>query len=316
MKQPSAFERYPRLTLLILLLILGIGSFWVIEMGAQYFGLGKAVIYQSHPIYGYRPKPNQIIARKPSQTVHLNNLALRAAHDWDPAQFHNKILFLGDSVTYGGSYITNNQLFSAQATANLPGYEAGNAGVNGWGVDNVHALVKEAAFLPAAIFVTTFPEGDFYRGLARIGGQPFWTHQPRLALEELWFFLLYKMQLYQTSATQKFNDHEKNQIIESSVKKLKALDEYLTTQHRKHIIYISPSRTQLVNGAPIDQHIFDLLRKHNVKVIYLKDKIPPSLTADERLALYHDEIHLSPQGHRLWGQLMHDDLRNITNENS
>src|SRR5262249_40116367 len=128
-------------------------------------------------------------------TLRFNNLGLRSDHDWD-AGVDNKILFLGDSVTYGGSGVDNRDLFSTIAVnivnRNSPKpYISGDAGVNAWGVENVHALVVENGFAPAAVYVITVPEADFYRGLTRLQGLPYFNRTPALALQEVWYYFCY-----------------------------------------------------------------------------------------------------------------------------
>ena len=99
----------------------------------KFLGLGKPVIYDSNPIYGYRPLPDRDYKRFWGKTISFNNLSLRSEVDWDN-NIQNKILFLGDSVTYGGSYISNLELFSYLSVKELKNYFiSGNAGVNAWG---------------------------------------------------------------------------------------------------------------------------------------------------------------------------------------
>ncbi len=317
MKHPSLFERFPKTTLLFLSALIGLGALFLLEKLASSFGLGKTVIYEAHPIYGYRPMPNQIVARNKNCIVKLNNLALRAEEDWAPSQVQNKILFLGDSVTYGGSYITNTSLFSHIATKNLPGILAGNGGVNAWGVDNVYALVKQMKFHPAQIIVSTFPEGDFSRGLMRIGGQPFWTKKPRFALEELAHYFIYQMHNKKTPGNH-FNQlpaDEKKLVLEIAVQHLKEMDVYLKNQNKTHLIYISPSQKQLLGLEESDSILKSLLTQYGLQVTYLKDRLP-TLSIEETLALFHDNIHLSQKGHALWGQVMAEDLKNSIKEAS
>ncbi len=312
MKQ-SIFERYPKSTLFGVIITSLFFILFLAEMAAGHlFGLGKTVIYDAHPVYGYRPVSNQIVARHPSQIVKINNIGLRANVDWDPNDFQHKVLFLGDSVTYGGSYISNEQLFSHLAVKDFPEYSSGNAGVNGWGVNNVHALVKEMDFLPAQIYVSMFPEGDFYRGHNRIGGQPLWTRKPHFALEELFQYFVYQIHLKKTPVINyaALDENQRNKIVNVAVKNLKSLDGFLKENHRDHLIYITPSRSQMLGIAPIDQTIKSLFEKNHVDVIYLLDKMD-KMPKEEIQALYHDEIHLSEKGHQLWAKLIAEDLQEI-----
>ncbi|OJV87841.1 MAG: hypothetical protein BGO43_15645 [Gammaproteobacteria bacterium 39-13] len=311
------FERYPKLTLFgVSALLISVSLFFANMAGEKFFGLGKIVVYQSHPVYGYRPIPNQIVARNPQQIIKINNLGLRAEEDWVEGDFHRNILFLGDSVTYGGSYISNEELFSYQAVKDFTGYTAGNAGVNAWGINNVHALVKEMEFLPAQIYVSVFPEGDFYRGLTRIGGQPFWTRKPNYALEELLQYIVYQIHLQKTPAVNyaALEGKEKTKIIESAVSHLKRLDIYLNQNERNHLIYITPSRSQLLGLSDIDEAIRETLEKYHVKVVYLRDHLA-DLPEDKIKALYHDEIHLTAAGHKMWAEVIKKDLQEIILQN-
>jgi len=196
-KRRVLLAEHKRKALLVLVLCLVVFSVGACELLLRaLMGLGNPVLYDSSPVYGYRPLPNQECGRFRGATIKINNLGLRAEQDWD-AQKRDKILFLGDSVTYGGSYIDNADLFSELAVQRLNRtsgghYVSGNAGVNAWGVENIHALIVERKFLPAAIYITTLPEGDFYRGLTRMQGLPFFNHKPRTALTELWRYFCYR----------------------------------------------------------------------------------------------------------------------------
>lgn len=296
----------------LFLIVFGVAICLITEKLAQSFGLGNVLIYDSHPIYGYRPQPNQVVFRSKDKPIKINNLGLRAETNWDLNQTNNKVLFVGDSVTYGGSYIKNTDLFSHLASQLLPGYESANAGVNAWGVLNVYALIKEMNFLPADVYVSVFPEGDFYRGLMRIGGQPFWTRPPKFALEELLHYFFYRIQLGQVPPIHFYSlsSDEKYKIAKQAAYYLKQYDNHLKQAGKQHLIYITPSRSQLLNQQTHDLLVEKALKEENLQVVYLKDKI--ELQSENQInALFHDEIHLSETGHALWATLIGTDLKNL-----
>ena len=70
----TVFERH-KITTLSTLVGLGL-IFCLIILNAlgSSLGLGKVVIYQSHPIYGYRPIPNQTVSRTGAM-IKINNLS-------------------------------------------------------------------------------------------------------------------------------------------------------------------------------------------------------------------------------------------------
>ena len=156
------------------------------------YGLGNPVLYQPNPLYGYRPAPSQELTRFEGARIQINNLGLRARRDWDDEQA-GRVLFLGDSVTYGGSYVDSAELFTELAVQGLNGLESGNGGVNGWGVENVHALIVRSEFLPARTYVTLFIPHDFYRGITSQQAVPYWSRPPSSALEELTQWGFYKL---------------------------------------------------------------------------------------------------------------------------
>ncbi len=308
----SIFEQYPKLTLFLVVLVLSLATIFTLEKAASLFGLGRLVVYESNPVYGYRPIPNQDASRHKNLPLHINNLGLRADKDWDINQTKNKILFLGDSVTYGGSYIANSELFSTVAVKNTP-WESGNAGVNAWGVLNVHALVKEMNFLPADVYISVFPEGDFYRGMMRLGGQPFWTSRPKYALEELWQYFIYQIHLKKISVQTQTPQSKlaKERVVDIAATAIKDLNHYLDIKNKKYLLYISPSRSQMLGKTHIDTEIKQILAKHNIEVIYIKDKLD-NLNIKDIDALFHDEIHLTKEGHQVWGEIIAGDIKQLT----
>ena len=98
------------------------------------FGLGNPIIYESSRIYGYSIRPNQVINRLGNKII-INNLGMRSSNNWDD-EGKKKIIFLGDSVTYGGSIVSNKDLFSEKVCDKLNKkdnqYICGNLGVNGY----------------------------------------------------------------------------------------------------------------------------------------------------------------------------------------
>ena len=69
----SIFERYPKLTLCIVFCILSFAAVFALEKTARLFGLGILVVYESNPVYGYRPLPNQDASRNKNVPLHINN---------------------------------------------------------------------------------------------------------------------------------------------------------------------------------------------------------------------------------------------------
>jgi len=273
-------NKYRRLILIISviafsLLLIGVSEVFL----ARYMGLGEPVLYDSSPIYGYRPLPGKTYSRFYGKEVKFNNLGLRSESDWNE-DIEDKILFLGDSVTYGGSYISNTELFSYLSVKNLGNnYVSGNAGVNAWGVENIYGLIVESGFMPAGIYVTVIPESDFYRGLTRIHGLPFYNEDPKYAFQELFdYFIINKNNNKRYKGWQHYADkNTKAFVIEKAVKKLKMIDVLLKEKGYKHLIFISPKKRQVIKHLEKDLLKKDplvkkFLTKHGLFPFYIKEK--------------------------------------------
>ena len=309
--EPSLFERHPTATLAFIWLLFTVVFFGLAEVALKHFsGLGRPVLFFKHPSFGYRLQPNQETRRFGGAHFKINNLGLRANAKWD-AGTDDKILFLGDSVTYGGNHISNEALFSEAAVKNLPNVQSGNAGIPNWGVENVYGLVVQEAFLPARIYVSTFIEDDFYRGLTLGENRPWIKYKsPYFALQELAEFLWHRFWRRSREINRREREREPDNVrAERAVTKLKAMDELLKVKGHHHLILISPTRDQVLNRTQKDLAVQSLLDAHEVEVVYLLDKLSViSASEDEKKSWYQDEAHLTLKGHRVWGDLIHEEL--------
>ena len=310
-KQSNWFEKHQKLTISFTLAMLIVIIIIIIELILRHvIGLGNPVLYQSSPLLGYRPQPNQTVERLSGTIVMINNLGLRALSDWDEDKT-NKVLILGNSVTYGGSYIANDELFSHLATGKS-GFLGGNAGVNGWGIDNIHALLVDYEFLPANTYVFVFQEMDFVRGLARLSGKPFWCHKPAFAILELLNFFCYNQLIKMYEGHDQFvTDLEKEKTIEKAVMKLLEIIDFLNAHGYSYLLYISPNRYQVLNDEPVEPVTYKYLQKYQIKIDYIKNRPElKHLYLKDKNRIFFDYSHLTKYGHKVWGKIIYNYLNN------
>ncbi len=316
----NTFERHPKATLAAIFALTALLLLLATELFLGAFsGLGNPPLYEVSPLYGYRLKPNQFIAPKGGMgflfgaRVTTNNLGLRAAQPWD-AKTQDKVLFLGDSVTYGGQYVSDEDLFSSIAARDVPGYKIGNGGINAWGVENIHGLVVDHGFNPARYYVTCLIEGDFYRGLTRINGLPYWSHRPSSALYDLLMFFMTTAGWKRYDAVVDFraDTEEGGKVVDRAVRRLKEMDRYLTLKGMVHLVYILPNREQVLGNEKIDDRVADALSRNGVRASYLLHKLKAkSYDAATMRGWFHDGVHLEPVGHMVYGRLIGEDLRTL-----
>ena len=128
----------------------------------------------------------------------MNALGLRGP-EMPPGAF--SVLFLGDSVTWGGSYVDDHELFAAVAAdavaRALPDRFSTvvplDAGVNAWGPQNILALLESEGGFGSRLWVLTFLEDDFRREKTRVGEVPYFNASPSTALEEVAVLAAYRI---------------------------------------------------------------------------------------------------------------------------
>lgn len=312
----NRFERHPKLTLSAILIVLTVMLLAAAEVALRaMYGLGNPVLYRSSPLYGYRLQPNQLVHRIGAAEVRVNNLGLRADGDWDSVRT-NKVLFLGNSVTFGGTYIGTTELFSHLAVQGLGDYAGGNAGVNGWGIENIHALVVEDNFTPASVYVSVLQEMDFYRGLSRLAGKPFWTRKPVFALQELLHhFYLDRFDTMYEGHDRFVTPNEYAKTVERAVLRLRELDDFLKSKGYIHLIYMSTNTYELFEGRQRDSLVYAALDAHDIAHILIAAQPElRDLSSEEQRGLFYDWNHLSVEGHRLWAEIIRKDLERVLAE--
>ena len=115
--------------------------FLFLELSLRYFGFGDPIIYHSLQ-NNYYPKSNQNNTRYKGAKIKINQLGMRTNSDWTDLSNKKKIIFFGDSVTYGGSYIDNKDLFSQRVCDDFfQNAICGNYGVNGYNIENIHLRI-------------------------------------------------------------------------------------------------------------------------------------------------------------------------------
>lgn len=158
-------------------------------------GLGNPVLYQHDPACGYLPVPNQNVTRFWKYHNQISAFGMRSAAvtQAKPAGTY-RVLFIGDSVTYGTTHVDQSQIFTSLLQHDLPGVvhepvEVLNASTGAWAVDNELGYLRSRGTFDADAVVFVLNTGDLVQPfnpgtLTSEAGYP--DHKPALAMEELW----------------------------------------------------------------------------------------------------------------------------------
>ena len=164
-------------------------------------GFGHTVLYVADPDIGYYPQPNAELIRYGGR-VATNAFGMRSPQvDRDKPTGVFRILMLGDSTLYGGSYIDQEDMYATvlqkRLTAlGLPGkVEVLAMGCNGWGPFHEHGFIRKYpdAF-HADLTLIQMPIDDVVRPLYGLMEVPFFADRspPRIALEEVANHLMWR----------------------------------------------------------------------------------------------------------------------------
>lgn len=158
----------------------------VLEGAARFLGLGDPILYYNDIWGGLRPLPNQQVSRLKGSTVTVDGNGFRTPVPEQPDSL--RILYLGDSVTWGGTSIDDAALFTEVSADVLraedqPVY-AMNSGVVGTSLVNHKGVFeKHDGKLDAVVWL--FPWGDVKRSFAHLGASHSSRYKPRFALVEV-----------------------------------------------------------------------------------------------------------------------------------
>lgn len=289
-------------------------SMKLIDISLTYiYGLGDPIIYKYSKIYGYEIKPNQKIKRRGNK-IFINNMGMRSSQNWvkNNLKNMNKILFFGDSVTYGGSIVSNKDLFSEKICKllnnNKSKYICGNYGVNGFSFFSISQLIKYKKIDSDSLIVITLIGNDFTRSFHNIGSQPFWGKKINNfypALTEILFIFIDRYRnviKYDFADEDNFFNNNKKYYDDLFLNFTKSLED------KKYIIFYSPSKSE-INGSN--------------EYLYFKEKLSSyknffdltEIKFNKKEELYHDHIHLNKMGHKVYADYMSKKIKKIIDEN-
>jgi hypothetical protein len=162
-------------------------------------GLGNPVLYQYSPRAGYVLAPSQSTfrflawnninrwgMRCPDFTLHRPKGTFRA-------------MFIGDSVTYGTTFVGQSKIFTSRIGRLLPGImhkpvQVLNASCGAWAIGNEVGYLESRGTFNSNIVVFVINTGDLNQPFNRaqlIPDSPYPDHPPFCALSELWFRYLW-----------------------------------------------------------------------------------------------------------------------------
>ena len=282
---------------------------FITEIYLKNIGLGDPVRYDSNILYGYAPKAEQKRKRIKGSFVTINNAGLRSLNSWNNNR--KKIVFLGDSVTYGGSYIDDRNIFSHLVCLKLKDFICGNAGVNAYSVKNIVMRSKfDDRIQKAEIYIYLFPPGDFYREYSDSSTAHFYLNNKNFFLPGIFeassfVFTKYDINNY----ISKYNDtitKEKDyfKLIDHSIEILQNEIKKKIKNKKKVYIFLSNEKNDKNYEKKLNKYVKDKLFEKVSNVNLLNDV----LTNDS--FFYDESVHLNISGHSVVAQKIYTIIQN------
>jgi lysophospholipase L1-like esterase len=308
-----------------IVVLMGVG---LLEGAARLIGLGDPVLYYSDAWGGLRPLPDQRVKRLGGATVTVDGNGFRTPVAEKPGAL--RILFLGDSVTYGGSRIDDTELYTEVAADVIRSQGravyAMNAGVNGTSLRN-HAERFEKQGERLDVLVWLFPWGDTLRNFATGGQISPPRYKPKLALVELvdycitryWVRFLRKdppraAEFVRPESPAGREEFFNGVLAERVRRNLNAVREAVAEARRRGVpvvMGVTPYRegNELEPLPPEATEFLDEMAEMGVIVF---DAFAVFADAADNIEdCFIDQVHLNARGHELIGKALGEILQNV-----
>ncbi|MGO8788112.1 MAG: hypothetical protein ACLQVL_12125 [Terriglobia bacterium] len=293
------------------------------ELILRAMGFGNPIVYRVDPRVGYYPAPDQDVHRYGGR-IHINGFGMRS-RDVTAVKAADtfRILMLGDSTLYGGSYIDQSELYSSrlegllnQTLSVLPDsprqVEVLCMGVNAWGPQHELAYMKEFGILQADLVMVMGPPDDAYRARYGITQLPFYAegHGPEFAWQEFWDHLMWEHNLRRSGAAQRSKTSRRaGEVLDEGVCAWLEIAKLAQTRGAHVDFEFLPNEEEARKGgaSASTQRVLDALLPE-----LIRKKVPHAFPLQlfqstlRTARPYHDGVHLSPSGHRIYAGYLRD----------
>lgn len=288
--------------IVLLLLLL---AFVVGELVLRYvFGFCDALLYRQSDKYEYIAQPNQDRHRFGAY-IHYNSFSQR---NGEPDSTKLRVLGLGDSVLFGGTWMDQDSLAST-LFSDETGTQMLNISSGSWGPDNCAAYLKEKGTFGANAMILVCSSHDAYDVMTYVpvvGVVPTYPdRQYKLAWTELIDrYLVPRIRMMFGKTEVKLDPDEqvvknsefKNTVRQKSSSFNNGFVQLLDISQKKNIpmaIYLHAENDEISAGRynEMGQKIIEWAAEHDVCLI-------EGLKAGETENMYHDKIHFNEAGQR------------------
>jgi hypothetical protein len=249
----------------------------VAELAMRFaLGLGNPVLLAPDASCEYTLKPSQNIYRFFVHT-YINRWGMRSgevAHL--PGEGTVRIMFVGDSITYGTSHVDQKDIFTEIVHRDLPEIvhrpvEVLNASAGAWAIDNELSFVHSRGTFGSEVVVEVLNTGDLTQPVATLSsvGSGYFTSRPGSAIGELWDRFFEKSRGADAGDQ---TDMGAKEQIRHNLEDLNQMKTITAQSHARFVIVYIPIRKEIPFPSEQSREILaDWAMKHGVAFLDLTE---------------------------------------------
>lgn len=282
-------------------------------------GLGNPILYQYSPRAGYVLAPSQTTFRFLAWN-RINRWGMRCPNfTLARPKGTYRVMFVGDSVTYGTTFVDQSKIFTSRLAKLLPRImhkpvQVLNASCGAWATGNEVGYLQARGVFNSNLVVLVVNTGDLNQPFNRatlVPDSPYPDKPPFCAISELWFRYLWP----RLEGIAPFRDAGSFvPLVPQTPPDINSLLEEAKAECERHgarfAIVFHPFRGRAWSRAPYP-HDFKQLqrwcRRTNVPLLNLTSAYAPYPTGK----VYYAGVHLKPFGNRLAADAIAADWRKL-----
>jgi hypothetical protein len=280
------------------------------------YGAGHPVLAVRDQNCGYLLKPNQDVIRFGHHHVFINEQGMRSGAVAPKTTGTLRILFVGDSVTYGSTQVDQTEIFSERIHQGLPvvvhrPVQVLNASASAWAIWNEWGYVRSRGIFDSDIVLVVLNSGDLDQPPSTVEdvGEGLVTKQPLFALQEVWDRVILSRLHGPKEDKGLRTDERLPQQEAANLAILNGMNNYVKAKGAKFGIVFVPFRNSISEGelSSTPQPLSEWARKNKVPMLDVTDVLSSHPSREVSL----DGNHLTAEGHRFvasdieqhWNQL-------------
>jgi hypothetical protein len=271
------------------------------------FGFGSPLLYQRDDRVGYLPRPSQNLNLF-GVTTRINRFGMRSDDFTDPKPPERiRLLFIGDSVTFGTTYVDQSNLFSEKTKSSLTKALNGpvdvlNMSAGGWAPGNELRFLETRGTFDANAVVLVINTVDLDQPFAGLESSPqFPTHNPPSAIGELWErYLIPRIDARLAAADPgSRSDGDPDPARTGDNLKIFEMMRQVSESHGAAFMIIYSPATYANLRSPAWVGAERAFREWALRMNVLLMDMTPVFARQPHDRVYFDDIHLKPFGHEL-----------------